>query len=188
MKAGKYHRVPLSAAALAILREVAALKDGLGLVFLDQCRGMAEMTLTAVLRRMGHGALTAHGFRSSFRDWAAEATHHPNHVVEQAFAHVIGAAAEAACRRGDLIAKRPALMDDQASYLAQTTGRHRSCVRGTVSSTQRMRAWLRRGLGVGVARGFECTARQHRDRELEAPAESVGGVGRFSTRITSLCS
>ena len=63
--------------------------------------------------------LTAHGFRSTFRDWAAEATGHPNHVVEQALAHTIGSAVEAAYRRGDLFAKRRALMDDWAAYLAK---------------------------------------------------------------------
>ena len=59
------------------------------------------------------------GFRSTFRDWAAEATAYPNHVVEQALAHTIGNAVEAAYRRGDLFAKRVALMDDWAAYLAQ---------------------------------------------------------------------
>jgi integrase len=121
MKAGKDHRVPLSETALAILREMAALKDGSGVVFLGQRKSvpMSGMTLTAVLRRMGKGELTAHGFRSTFRDWAAEATHHPNHVVEQALAHTIGSAVEAAYRRGDLLAKRRALMDDWAAYLAK---------------------------------------------------------------------
>jgi integrase len=121
MKAAKDHRVPLSEAALAILHEMAALKNGSGLVFLGQRWGvpMSDMTLTAVLRRMGKGDLTAHGFRSTFRDWAAEATAHPNHVVEQALAHAIPSAVEAAYRRGDLLAKRRALMDDWANYLAQ---------------------------------------------------------------------
>jgi integrase len=120
MKAGEPHRVPLSEPVLAILREMAALKDGSGLVFRGQrkCTPMSDMTLTAVLRRMGKGDLTAHGFRSTFRDWAAESTHHPNHVVEQALAHTIGSAVEAAYRRGDLIAKRRALMDEWAAYLA----------------------------------------------------------------------
>ena len=72
-----------------------------------------------VLRRMGRGDLTVHGFRSTFRDWAAEATGHPNHVVEQALAHTIGNQVEAAYRRGDLFAKRVALMDDWARYLEQ---------------------------------------------------------------------
>jgi integrase len=60
-----------------------------------------------------------HGFRSTFRDWAAEATHHPNHVVEQALAHTIATAVEAAYRRGDLFEKRRALMADWAAYLSR---------------------------------------------------------------------
>lgn len=71
---------------------------------------LSDMSLTAVLRRMGRGELTAHGFRSTFRDWAAETTHFPNHVVEQALAHTIGDKVEAAYRRGDLFAKRVELM------------------------------------------------------------------------------
>ena len=51
---------------------------------------MSDMTLSAVLRRMGHGDLTVHGFRSKFRDWAAETTDHANHVVEKALAHAVG--------------------------------------------------------------------------------------------------
>jgi len=121
MKAGKDHRVPLSEAALAILHEMAALKDGSGLVFLGRRKGvrMSDLTLTSPLRRMGRGDLTAHGFRSTFRDWAGEATHHANHVVEQALAHAIPSAVEAAYRRGDLLAKRRVLMDDWAKYLAK---------------------------------------------------------------------
>ena len=68
---------------------------------------------------MGRGDLTVHGFRSSFRDWAAEATSYPNHVVEQALAHTIGNAVEAAYRRGDLFEKRAALMADWAAYLSR---------------------------------------------------------------------
>jgi integrase len=78
---------------------------------------MSDMTLTAVLKRMGHGELTVHGFRSTFRDWAAETTVHPNHVVEAALAHAIDNRVEAAYRRGDLFKKRIALMDDRATFL-----------------------------------------------------------------------
>ncbi|MCL2636351.1 MAG: integrase arm-type DNA-binding domain-containing protein [Betaproteobacteria bacterium] len=121
MKAAKDHRVPLSEPALAVLRKIAAFKDGSGLVFLGQSRGvpMSDMTLTAVLRRMGNGDRTVHGFRSTFSDWAGKTTAHPNHVVEQALAHAIPSAVEAAYRRGDLFAKRRALMEDWANYLAK---------------------------------------------------------------------
>jgi integrase len=77
------------------------------------------MTLSAVLRRMGHGDLTVHGFRSTFRDWAAETTSYPNHVAEMALAHTVGNAVERAYQRSDLFAKRVALMDEWAAYLAR---------------------------------------------------------------------
>lgn len=134
MKGGQPHRVPLSPAAVAILNEMAKLKDRSGLVFLGAKHNtpMSDMTMTAVLRRMGHGDLTVHGFRSTFRDWAAEATHHPNHVVEQALAHTIGNAVEAAYRRGDLFEKRKALMDDWAAYLAEPAAKVVRARRGAV--------------------------------------------------------
>lgn len=74
------------------------------------------MAMTMVLRRLGHPDLTVHGFRSSFRDWCAEETHYPNIVAEQALAHTVGNAVEAAYRRGDLLDKRRALMADWATY------------------------------------------------------------------------
>ena len=74
------------------------------------------MSLTAVLRRMRRGELTAHGFRSSFRDWAAETTAYPAELVEMALAHAVGNKVEAAYRRGDLFEKRRRLMDDWAAY------------------------------------------------------------------------
>jgi integrase len=119
MKAKREHRVPLSAAAVALLREVAKFKDGSGLVFLGQKRGvpMSDMTLTAVLRRMGRGELTAHGLRATFRTWVDEKTGHPTDIGEAALSHKIGNKVEAAYRRGDLFKKRIALMDDWAAYL-----------------------------------------------------------------------
>jgi integrase len=73
------------------------------------------MAMRAVLKRMGR-AVTTHGFRSSFPDWAAETTGYPNEVVEQALAHAISNKAEAAYRRGDLFAKRTKLMQAWAAY------------------------------------------------------------------------
>src|SRR5262249_24812513 len=70
-------------------------------------------------RRSRHDDITVHGFRSTFRDWAAEATnHHANHVVEMALAHTIGSAVEAAYPRGDLFEKRRVLMNAWANYLS----------------------------------------------------------------------
>jgi integrase len=74
------------------------------------------MAMLAVLRRMGRGDLTVHGFRSSFRDWASEATRHEHAVVEKALAHTIDSKVEAAYRRGDLFDKRRRLMEDWAAF------------------------------------------------------------------------
>jgi integrase len=117
MKVGKEHRVPLSDAALVILKKQKEL------AFCDYVfpspRGLAlsDMTLSAVLRRMKVGAVP-HGFRSTFRDWSAEETDYPRDVAEMALAHAIGNKVEAAYRRGDLFDKRKQLMQDWANYAA----------------------------------------------------------------------
>lgn len=123
MKAGKEHKVPLSAPAVAILKHVEPL--GSSWVF-PSPRGdkLSDMALTAVLRRMGAAVdvggarqtVTAHGFRSTFRDWIAECTSFQGEVAEAALAHTIGNAVEAAYRRGDLFDKRRKMMDAWASY------------------------------------------------------------------------
>jgi integrase len=121
MKGGREHRIPLSEAALGILRDMAEVRvsnDSDALVFpgRDAGRPLSDMSLTAVLRRMRLGELTAHGFRSSFRDWAAETTAHPTELVEMALAHAVSNKVEAAYRRGDLFEKRRRLMDEWAVY------------------------------------------------------------------------
>lgn len=75
------------------------------------------MAFTMLLRRLGFDHITMHGFRSTFRDWASELTHHPSQVAEMALAHTIGNAVEAAYRRGDLFEKRRCLMNDWAEYI-----------------------------------------------------------------------
>jgi integrase len=116
MKAGREHRVPLSPAALALLRSLPRWPDN-PLVFAAPRGGvLSDMTLAAVLRRMKVAAVP-HGFRSTFRDWAAERTHFPREVAEMALAHAIGDKVEAAYRRGDLFDKRRRLMDDWAVFL-----------------------------------------------------------------------
>jgi integrase len=77
---------------------------------------LANNGLRKLLRRMWPVGITVHGFRSSFRDWAAEATDYPNHVVEMALAHTIPSAVEAAYRRGDLFEKRRKLMEAWAEF------------------------------------------------------------------------
>lgn len=118
MKAGREHRVPLSAAAVELLKALPQT-PGSQLVFTAPRGGpLSDMTLTAVLRRMQVDAVP-HGFRSTFRDWAAERTNYPNEVCEMALAHVVSDKVEAAYRRGDLFEKRRRLMEDWASFLAR---------------------------------------------------------------------
>ncbi len=123
MKAGKEHRVPLSDAALSIIK---SMKES---AFCDyvfpsshganasdsEGKPLSDMTLTAVLRRMEVAAVP-HGFRSTFRDWCAEQTDFPREVAEMALAHAIGNKVEAAYRRGDLFDKRKQLMQDWATF------------------------------------------------------------------------
>jgi integrase len=121
MKAGREHRVPLSGAAMALLATVAKLRkmdDPAAPVFPGAAgaKELSNMAMLATLRRMGRGDLTAHGFRSTFRDWVAETTAYPTEVAEMALAHAVGDKVEAAYRRGDLFEKRQRLMDDWAAF------------------------------------------------------------------------
>ena len=117
MKGGREHRVPLSPAALDVLREAEKVKLN-EFVFPGQKRGkpLSNMALLMLLRRFNVADVTAHGFRSAFSDWAHEETRHPNHVIEMALAHVIESKVEAAYRRRDLFVKRRLLMDDWATF------------------------------------------------------------------------
>ncbi|MDI1278518.1 integrase arm-type DNA-binding domain-containing protein [Methylobacter sp.] len=115
MKAEREHRVPLSADALNILNEMAVVRFN-GYVFPGNKKGLSNMAMLAVLKRMDRAEITVHGFRSTFRDWAAESTAYPGEVVEMALAHAIKNQTEAAYRRGDLLEKRSRLMEDWARY------------------------------------------------------------------------
>jgi integrase len=119
MKAGREHRVPLSQRALKIAKTMHETRNGY-FVFPGQRPGkpLSVMALEMVLRRMKVENATVHGFRSTFRDWAAESTHFANEVCEAALAHVIENKAEAAYRRGDLFDKRCKLMEAWAAYCA----------------------------------------------------------------------
>jgi len=118
MKAGRAHRVPLSEPMLAILKDVQqmGLCDRFVFVGPNKHQPFSDMALSAVLKRMNVEGCTVHGFRSSFRDWAGDATDVPREVAEAALAHVVGDATERAYRRGDAFAKRRALMDFWAEY------------------------------------------------------------------------
>ncbi len=115
MKAGREHRVPLSTAAMAEIEETGEAQAYL-FKGAKKDRPLSNMAMLATLRRMDRDDLTAHGFRSSFRDWAAEQTSFPSEVAEAALAHVVGDKVEAAYRRGDLFEKRKALMEAWARY------------------------------------------------------------------------
>jgi integrase len=115
-KTGKEHRVPLSRPAMRIIERQAKVREN-EFVFPGQRRHhLSPGALASVLDRMER-RVTVHGFRSTFRDWAAESTDYPNHVVEMALAHAIDSKVEAAYRRGDLFEKRRALMDEWAAYI-----------------------------------------------------------------------
>jgi integrase len=117
MKARREHRIPLSGRALELL---SALPRKGARVFEGHT---AHMAMLKVLQRMGHVGLTVHGFRSAFRDWAAERTSFPAEVAEQALGHAISSAVERAYRRGDLFEKRRRLMEAWANYCAQPQGK-----------------------------------------------------------------
>jgi integrase len=125
MKAGREHRVPLTGAALAVLRaaRAAAPRPGEALVFPSSKPGkpLSDMTLAAVLKRLNAG-VTVHGFRSTFRDWTEEATGFAHEVKEAALAHTVRNAVERAYRRTDLFDKRRDMMDAWAVHATRAEG------------------------------------------------------------------
>jgi integrase len=127
MKATREHRVPLSSRALALLEEVKSQRvvaedqdpaDAFVFPGAKRDRPLSNMAFLMLLRRMERNDLTAHGFRSTFRDWCAERTSYPREVAEMALAHTIGDKVEAAYRRGDLFEKRKRLMDQWSKFCA----------------------------------------------------------------------
>lgn len=120
MKAGKEHRVPLSDRARAILVTMKSLARGESVFEGDKAgKPLSNMALLMLMRRMGHADLTAHGFRSTFRDWAGEVSSFPREVIEHALAHQLKDKAEASYARGSLFTKRQMLMQSWATYCEQ---------------------------------------------------------------------
>jgi len=117
MKAGREHRVPLSAEAMTLLKSLP--KGAMTDTVFRSPRGkqLSEMAMLMILRRMGLKA-TVHGFRSTFRDWAGERTNYPREVAELALSHRVGDATESAYARSDLFEKRRRLMRDWAQFLS----------------------------------------------------------------------
>jgi integrase len=117
MKGGRPHRVPLSGRAVELL---ATLPREAEYLFLGRRTGSKphNMVMSTLLQRMGH-AVTAHGFRASFKTWASERTNYPREIIEAALAHVIGDAAEQAYARGDMLARRRQLMESWSEYCSK---------------------------------------------------------------------
>ena len=129
MKAQREHRVPLCGRVLEILREAGRLSppaagdEPIGLVFPSRRgKALSEGGISKLVKLLGIAAVP-HGFRSSFRDWAAERTNHPREVIEAALAHVVQNQVEAAYARSDLFERRRLLMNDWAAYLAEERGK-----------------------------------------------------------------
>lgn len=121
MKAGREHRVPLSSQARDLLERLPVF-EGSDFIFSAPRGGMlSDMSISAVMRRMDAEAVP-HGFRSTFRDWAAEHTEYAGEIAEMALAHTISNKVEAAYRRGDLLAKRRQMMNDWAEYCLSRNG------------------------------------------------------------------
>ena len=117
MKAGRQHVVPLSPRALVILKEQRQLGSEWVFPGLGETRPISNMAMLTLLRRMNRSDITVHGFRSTFRDWAAEQTNYAREVAEQALAHSLEDRTEAAYRRSDLLEKRRRLMNEWTRYL-----------------------------------------------------------------------
>lgn len=118
MKGGRPFRVPLSKAALALLKSLPRAKDA-GIFPGPRRPHLSNGAMDALLERMGYAHVTVHGFRSTFRDWAAETTNYPRELAEAALAHVLKDKTEAAYQRGDLFEKRRELMQAWADYLTR---------------------------------------------------------------------
>jgi len=118
MKGGREHKVPLSAAAVRVLRAMEPMRQGEdGLIFpgTGKAKDLSVMALAMLMRRMSVD-VTVHGFRSSFRDWAGEISTFPREVAEAALAHRVGDAVELAYRRGDALQKRRLMMEAWADW------------------------------------------------------------------------
>jgi integrase len=124
MKSGREHRVPLSDAAREVVRHMRVIRQN-DYIFPGERRdALSNMALLMLLRRMGRPEITAHGFRSTFRDWVEEQTDTPRAVAEMALSHTVGNAVEAAYRRGDLFEKRKTLMEKWAKFCSEIAARH----------------------------------------------------------------
>jgi integrase len=118
MKARKEWRQPLAPQVVALIKTLPT-EEGNPYLFIGagEGEGLSASAIRMLLRRLGHNDVVAHGFRSSFSDWAHERTAHSNHTIEISLAHSVGNEVEQAYRRGDMLAKRRKLMKDWAAYV-----------------------------------------------------------------------
>ena len=123
MKAGVTHRVPLSKAAASVIEVMKAVSEN-DYVFPGRNANapLSSMAMLKLLGRMGRDDLTVHGFRSTFKDWAAEQTSFPNELSEMALAHTIESKVESAYRRGDLLERRREMMEAWAAFAYRPQG------------------------------------------------------------------
>ncbi|MGC1178315.1 MAG: hypothetical protein WA884_04645 [Methyloceanibacter sp.] len=122
----------MSGRAVEILEELAKVSDTVATAYVfpgnNRDRSVSSTAFLMLLRRMGRGDLTAHGFRSTFRDWAAELTNFPSEVAEMPLAHSVNSKVEQAYRRGDLFERRRRLMATWAQFRAQPADTRRGSV------------------------------------------------------------
>lgn len=119
MKAAREHRIPLPPSAMSLLRNQAAHAGTHDYVFVNsKGQKFSNMALLMLLKRMGRSEITVHGFRSTFRDWAAERTTFPRELAEKALAHTLGSKVEAAYQRSDLLERRRELMENWDRWCA----------------------------------------------------------------------
>ncbi|KGU90714.1 tyrosine-type recombinase/integrase [Burkholderia pseudomallei] len=123
MKAEQELRVPLCDEAVELVRMQIATKAKWGWLFpgYKEGRPLSNMAMLLLLRRMGRGDITVHGFRSTFRDWIADCTDYPDSLAEQALAHTISSTTVSAYRRRDMLERRRGMMEDWARYCAGQT-------------------------------------------------------------------
>ena len=112
MKGGKEHRVPLTDEMISILKPLVAMASDYVFEGQKRHKPLSNMSMLMLLRRMGRDGFTVHGFRSSFRDWAAESVGAPREVAEAALAHQFGSEVERAYARSDLLSQRRKMMKD----------------------------------------------------------------------------
>ncbi|ANT60964.1 integrase [Salipiger sp. CCB-MM3] len=120
MKGGEEHRVPLTDEMLSIIEPLRAMRSEYVFEGQKRHRPLSNMAMLMLLRRMGAEGVTVHGFRSTFRDWAAEVANVPREVAEKSLAHTVGSDVERAYARSDLLEKRRALMRDWSQYVASS--------------------------------------------------------------------